>query len=143
MKMKHFLSAVEHKRLHAAIQKAEEGTSGDIVVFLTHKRVPDALAAAHDEFRKLRLEKAAAQNAILFYVAPESQTFAVVGGTALHHKVGQVWWEDMTSLLARHFRAGRFTEGLIAAVERAGAKLQELFPAAHVDRTGERDIVEE
>jgi len=143
MKTKHFLNALEHSRVHAAIQAAEQGTSGDIVVFITHKRVTDPLAAAQTEFRKLSLETAANKDSFLLFVAPQSQKFAVVGGTALHGKAGQAWWDHLSALLARHFKEGRYTDGLVAAIEQAGQKLKQHFPSHTTDRTGQQDIVEE
>jgi len=143
MKTEHFLKAVEHARVHAAIKAAETGTSGDIVVFITHQRVADPLAAAHEEFRKLGLETAEHEDSFLLFVAPKSQKFAVVGGTALHKKTGHAWWDDLSALLARHFREGRYTDGLIAAIDEAGAQLKKYFPATTTDRTGQKDIIEE
>ncbi len=143
MKTKHFLNAVEHARVHAAIQSAEQGTSGDIVVFITHKRVTDPLAAANDEFRKLGLETTTNKDSFLLFVAPTSQKFAVVGGTALHEKVGQAWWDHLSALLTRHFKEGHYTDGLIAALDQAGEQLKHHFPAQSIDRTGQKDIVEE
>ena len=143
MKTKHFLSALEHARVHAAIQAAEQDTSGDIVVYITHKRVTDPLAAANAEFRKLRLETAQNKDSLLLFIAPTSQTFAVVGGTALHDKVGQAWWDHLSALLTHHFKKSRYTDGLVAAIDQAGQKLKEHFPAQTTDRTGQQDIVEE
>ena len=143
MKVKHFLSALEHARVHEAIKAAEQGTSGDIVVVITHKRVTDPLTAAQHEFRRLRLETATNKDSFLLFVAPQSQKFAVVGGTALHDKAGQAWWDHLSALLTRHFKEGRYTDGLIAAIEEAGTKLKHHFPAKAADRTGQQDIVEE
>jgi uncharacterized membrane protein len=143
MKVKHFLSSVEHNRVHQAIRSAEEGTSGDIVVFISHRHVEDPLAAANQEFRKLHLETATDKNSLLIFLAPKSQKFAVVGGTALHAKVGQAWWDELIALLTRHFKEGCYTEGLVATIEQAGRALKTHFPASAPDRTGQRDIVEE
>ncbi len=143
MKIKHFLSALEHDRIHQAIRSAEEGTSSDIVLYISHRRIEDALAEAHLEFRKLRLEQATARNSLLIFLAPKSQKFAVVGGTALHEKVGQAWWDDFVALLTRHFKEGKYTDGLIAALEQASLALKAHFPATAPDRTGQTDIVEE
>ena len=143
MKVKHFLDALEHARVHAAIKAAEEGTSGDIVVYITHKRVEDPLPVANHEFRKLHLETATRKDSVLLFLAPKSQKFAVVGGTALHDKVGQAWWDHLGALLARHFKEGRYTDGLVAAIEQAGQKLKQHFPSHTTDRTGQQDIVEE
>ena len=143
MKVKHFLSALEHKRIHEAIQSAEEGASGRIVLYLSHRNVVDPLAAAHREFLKLKLETTTDKNNLLIFLAPKTQKFAVVGGTALHEKVGQAWWDDFIALLTRHFKEGRYTDGLVAALEQAGRALKTHFPAGSPDRTGRRDIVEE
>jgi uncharacterized membrane protein len=143
MKVKHFLNAIEHAHVHDAIRAAEAGTSGDIVVYITHKHVAEPLGAADREFRRFRLDQAADQNSFLIFLAPKSQTFAVVGGRAFHDKVGQAWWDDISALLTRHFKAGQYTEGLIAAIGRAGENLKAHFPATTTDRTGQKDIVEE
>jgi uncharacterized membrane protein len=143
MKLKHFLNKLQHERVHQAIRAAETGTSGDIVLFVTHRHIADPLAAAHAEFRKLKLEEAKDKNSVLIFLAPKPQKFAVVGGTALYEKVGQPWWDELVALLARHFKAGTYTEGLIATIEEAGRALQKHFPAKSVDRTGQSDIVEE
>jgi uncharacterized membrane protein len=143
MKVRHFLSTVEHDRIHQAIRSAEEGTSGDIVLFISHRKVEDPLVAANDEFAKLRLETATDKNSLLLFLAPRSQKFAVVGGTALHEKVGQAWWDELIALLTRHFKAGEFTEGLLATIEQAGRALKAHFPASAPDRSGQKDIVEE
>jgi len=143
MKVKHFLSALEHDRIHQAIRSAEEGTSGKITVYISHRKVEDPLAAANHEFRKLRLETATDKNGLLIFLAPKSQKFAVVGGTALHAKVGQAWWDELIALLTRHFKEGRYTDGLAATIEQAGRALRTHFPSDAPGRAGEGDIVEE
>jgi uncharacterized membrane protein len=143
MKVKHFLNTLEHDRVHQAIRSAEGETSGDIVLFITHRNVKDPLPAADREFRKLRLETATDKNSLLIFLAPKSQKFAIVGGTALHEKVGQAWWNDLIALLTRYFKESLYTDGLVAAIEHAGKALQLHFPASTPDRTGQKDIVEE
>jgi uncharacterized membrane protein len=143
VKAKHFFNQLEHDRITAAIQAAERGTSGDIVLFITHHAVRDALAAAHTVFTRRHLEKAADDNSLLLFLAPKSQTFAVVGGKALHDRVGQDWWDALIGTLTHHFKQGRFTVGLVAAIEKSGHALQRHFPAQDVDRTGQSDIVED
>jgi uncharacterized membrane protein len=143
MKAKHFFSKLEHSRITDAIQAAELGTSGDIVLFITHRAVDDALAAAQAVFTRMHLEKAVDDNNLLLFLAPKSQTFAVVGGAALHERVGQAWWDALSALLRRHFQAEDYTGGLVAAIEVAGKALQEHFPASGTDRSGQNDFVEE
>jgi uncharacterized membrane protein len=143
VKTKHFLSKLEHTLVHDAIRKAEAGTSGDIVVYITQKEAPDALAAAQEVFTRRHLEKAAKDNSLLIFLAPVSQTFAVVGGKALHEAVGQAWWDDLAGVLRTHFRTSYFTEGLVESIKKAGHALKNHFPADNVDRAGQSDIIEE
>jgi uncharacterized membrane protein len=143
MKVKHFLSAVDHDRVHQAIRSAEEGASGDIILFISHRNVEDPLAAANHQFRKLRFEPATGQNSLLIFLAPQSKKFAIVGGPALHDKMGQSWWNDLVALLARHLKENRYTDGLVATIEQAGRALKTHFPAGAADPKHQRDIVEE
>lgn len=143
MKPRHFLTHVAHQEVLDAIREAEQGTSGDIVVLISHRAANDALAAAHAAFRKLRLDRARAANSFLIFVAPRSQSFALVGGTALHEKVGQAWWDETVAELGLHFREGRFGPGLVNIIRKAGAALKAHFPDASPDRSGQVDIVEE
>ncbi len=143
MTTRHFLNYLEHERIHAAIKRAEKGTSGDIVVFITHKKAPDALAAAQEVFRRRHLKGSAKDNTLLIFLSPPSRTFAVVGGQALHDAVGQEWWEELAGMMRTHFRTRYYSEGLESAVNFAGEALRHYFPAEDVDRTGQADIVEE
>ena len=143
MKAKHFLSKLEHERITNAIKSAEADTSGDVVLFITHRAVNDALTAAHMIFTRRHLEKAADDDSLLFFIAPKSHTFAVVGGKALHDQVGQAWWDALIALLQRHFKAEDYTGGLVGAIEVAGHALKKHFPANGVNRSGRNDIVED
>ncbi|MDD5261240.1 MAG: TPM domain-containing protein [Methylacidiphilales bacterium] len=144
MKLKHFLNGVEHERVLHAIRAAEQGTTGDIVLLISHRRTNDPLAAAHKAFGKLHLKSVGGKNSLLIFVAPESQKFAVVGGTALHEKVGQKWWDDLMVILAEHFKEARYTEGLLAVLNKVGQAYKNHFPAATAqNRKGRRDIIEE
>lgn len=143
MRVKHFLNSLENERVHRAIRAAEEGTSGDVVVHISNLRVNDPVAIARSEFKKLGLDAETKTASLLIFLAPKSKKFAVVGGADLHEKVGQAWWDELAALLAEHFKAGRYTDGLEAAIQRAGTALKHHFPATAVDRTGEKDIVED
>ena len=108
--------------------RPKKGTSGDIVVYITHRDIKDPLAAANREFSKLRLETPTKTNSFLIFLAPKSQKFAVVGGTALHDAVGQSWWDHLSALLTRHFKEGQYTEGLVAAIGARRACPANSFP---------------
>jgi uncharacterized membrane protein len=142
MKLKHFLDSLEHDRVHQTIQAAEKGTSARIVVYISHKNAADPMLAAQAVFKKLGLETAEKKTGLLFFVAPKTQKFAVLGGTALHEKLGQIWWDRLSDSLRAHFQRGSFTDGLVAALEEAGRDLKTHFPSAQSRPGGEIDLIE-
>jgi uncharacterized membrane protein len=143
MKLKHFLSRLEHNRIHQAIQAAEQGTASRIVVYLTRHAVQDPLAAALKTFRKLHLETPQEQANLLLFIAPRAKKFALAGGTALHQKLGQPWWDHLAALLTRHFQNDQYTEGLLAALGEVGLALQTHFPSDASRQPDDSDIVED
>ena len=143
MKTKHFHKAIDQGRVLQAIRDAEEGSTGDIVLLITHKKVEDPLAEANKTFQKLNLNAASDKNSVLILLAPESRKFAFVSGPALHEKVGHAWWNGITSILSQHFKEKRYNEGLLAALEKVGSALKTHFPSSvPLDRSGQQDIME-
>jgi uncharacterized membrane protein len=142
VKLRHFLDQIEHDHIHRAIQAAEEKTSGRIVVYIGHRRVADPLVEARRLFRKLGLESGDEKAGLLLFVAPKTRKFAVLGGKALHEKLGQEWWDRLAEMIAKDFREDRYTAGLLAAIEQAGHALHAHFPAASHSSRGP-DVIEE
>lgn len=129
MRHRDFLSQVDHDAVVAAIRDAESGTSGQIRLFLSHRKTPDAVASARRQFERLGMTKTRHRNAVLLFVAPRSQAFAVVGDTAIHARAGDAAWDAIAAAMAARFRDGDFTGGLRAGIARAGALLREQFPS--------------
>ena len=127
MKTHHFLKQVDHDRLHRAIDQAERGTSVRMVVYITHRSVSDPVDAAQAVFRKLGLEKKSQSCGFLIFLSPKSQTFAVLGGSTLHQKVGQAWWDELARVLSLHFQKGDYTEGLLTATGMAELEFRRFF----------------
>ena len=128
MHHKKFVNQLAHERLHAAIHAAEEKTSGEIRVMVSHKSAPDPVAAAQKAFLHLGMQQTKHRNAVLLFVAPRSRTFAVVGDEAVHAKCGDAFWRELAAAMTGFFKRGEFTEGLVHGVERPGALLAEHFP---------------
>ena len=80
MKTKHLLTEMDHDRITAAIATAEKHTSGEIRVYVSHRKVRDPRHAAAHQFVKLGMDKTKHRNAVLIFIAPESQNFAILGG---------------------------------------------------------------
>ena len=134
MKPRHLIDQIDRHRVETAIHDAELKTSGEIRVVLHEQAAPDALDAARAEFVRLGMEKTNHRNAVLFFVAPVSQTFAVVGDEGVHRKCGETFWQELARAMTEHFKRGDFTTGLVDGIERAGLLLAKEFPRRPDDR---------
>ena len=128
MKHRHFIAQLDRRLIESAIRAAELKTSGEICVVIHHRPVADAVAAARSEFAARGLQKTRHRNAVLIFVAPASQSFAVIGDEAVHKKCGDEFWQELAATMTGLFKAGRFTDGLVQGVERAGDLLARHFP---------------
>ena len=128
MKPKAFLSQLEHGRIVEAIRAAEGRSRGEVRVHVSSQKVADVQAAARAQFEALGMAQTSERNGVLIYVAPESQTFAVIGDSGIHEHCGAAFWSDVAAAMQDDFRAGRFTDGIVKGVERTGAALAEKFP---------------
>lgn len=132
--LEQFLAEPDHARVMAAIAAAERRTSGELRVHLDEHCEDDPLDRAAFVFSELGMHRTRQRNGALLYVNVTDRRVAVIGDAGIHQLVGQHFWDDVLELVKLHFIGGRYTEGLIAGVERIGAKLQQHFPWQHDDR---------
>lgn len=128
MKHRHFLGRVNASEVVEHIRAAEARTSGEIRVFVSRKEAPDPVAVARAKFEELGMGRTRDHNGVLVFVAPRSKTFAIVGDAAVHDICGQSFWEETRNRMQEHYRGGRYTEGVVLAVDRAGELLAKHFP---------------
>jgi uncharacterized membrane protein len=128
MKTKHLFRELDHDQITAAIVEAEKHTSGEIRVYVSHHKVHDPRHAGTRQFLKLGMDKTRHRNAVLIFIAPESQNFAILGDVAVHTKCGEAFWEDTASAMREFFRQRKFTEGIVHGISTAGKLLAQQFP---------------
>src|SRR5205085_4867471 len=129
MRTHRFLRQLEHDRIVNAIKEAEAKTSGQVRVFLQRgKFEEEALVRARRKFVQLGMEKTTDRNAVLIFVAPRAQKFAVVGDEAVHKKCGEQFWQDLVDRMRGHFLREDFTQALLEAITAAGEVLTRHFP---------------
>jgi uncharacterized membrane protein len=123
-----FFDSLDRPAIVQAIQRAEAKSVGEIRVHLHHGTVSDALAAAKAAFTRLGMEKTAHGTGCLLFLAPDSRAFAVIGGSGIHGKVGDTFWLEARDAAQALFAEAKFTEGIVAAVDRLGDALATFFP---------------
>ena len=135
MKAKSFLQAVDHERIVAAIREAEARSRGEIRVHVSHADCDDPQRAAAQKFEKLGMSATKERNGVLIFIAPKSQSFAVIGDLGIHERCGEACWRESAGGMAQAFRERRFTDGILGAVRRVADALHEHFPrvAGRVD----------
>jgi uncharacterized membrane protein len=129
-----YIDELDRTRIESAIASAEKATSGEVRVVILPGKVPDAVAAAAEEFQRLGMHDTAERNAVLIAVAPDAHQFALYGDAGVHARCGQGFWQDVAGVMEARFRAGHHTEAIIGGVARVGELLAKEFPRRDDDR---------
>jgi uncharacterized membrane protein len=118
---------VDHKRVRAAIRRAEAPTGAAISVAISPPIEGDVHTAA---LRVLHASRPHARGlaAVLFFVVPSRRAFAVVGNARAHEALGQASWDGIVATLQRHFTRAEPTVGLEAGIAEVGDHLRRHFP---------------
>jgi uncharacterized membrane protein len=126
--IKHFFSAEQEQDLMLAIRRAEEHTSGEIRVHFEAKCPGDAFKRGLEVFTMLEMHKTKLRNGVLFYIAMETQKFAIIADQGIHEKVTEGFWNEIRDEMASFFRQNNLIEGLKIGVVKAGKALKDYFP---------------
>jgi uncharacterized membrane protein len=128
-KRKPLFDEAQKQRIVGAIQSAEQCTSGEIRVYVeSHCRYVNALDRAVEIFAALNMEKTAARNGVLVYVALKDRQLAVFGDTGIHQKVGQTFWEKQVRNILADFNKADYAGGIASVVAEIGHALEHHFP---------------
>ena len=128
MKPNDFIAKLDRAAIEATIQRAEAGTSGEIRVVISRQAVDDPVAAARGEVERAGMHKTRRRNAVLLFIAPVSQGFALIGDEGVHAKCGDTFWTDVAASMQKNFRDGDHTAALLEGIARCGALLSAHFP---------------
>jgi|SRR5664279_709542 len=128
MKASSFFSKEQQDQILAAVKEAEKETSGEIRVHIESSLKADVLDRAAWLFKKLGMDKTEARNGVLFYLALTDRKFAIIGDVGINSKVPVGFWDNISELLRKNFKEGKFTEGLSEGILMAGEQLKTHFP---------------
>ena len=134
MNHKEFISKLDEARIVQAIAGAERKSSGEIRVYISHRRRTDPLKFARKRVVELRMTQTRHRNAVLIYLVPLTRQFAVVGDAGVHEKCGDTFWQQVSAGMVGLLKQGRFTEAILAAIQMIGDILARHFPRDPDDR---------
>ncbi len=123
-----FVQSLDEERIVEAIREAEARSRGEIRVHVADHEVIDSRAEAVAVFERLGMTRTDERNGVLLFVAPESQAIAVIGDRDIHSRGGEELWVAVAEMVRDEFRAGRFTEGIVAGIRALGDELARHFP---------------
>ena len=123
------LTKADRARIAQAIAAAEDGTTGTIAVRIVNDKHLDAVEKAKSEFGQIGMHRHEAANAALVLVAPRARQFAVIGDSALHARVGDEFWKQLTVEMRRYFAYDQMADGIVHAVGRLGEQFRTHFAA--------------
>lgn len=128
-KQPEFFSPEEKELIVAAIQAAEQRTSGEVRVYVeTHCRFVDPLDRALEIFHGLKMNETKDRNAVLVYVAMKDRQLAIYGDEGIHQKVGSEFWKEEVRKMVQDFHTKGYAEGIAHIVTEIGKALITHFP---------------
>lgn len=122
------MSELNRQSIRRAIDDAERATTGRIVVRVLPHLGENPLKTAEDQLRQARLHHHPHRNSVVFAVAPHTRQFAVYGDEAIHHKLGDTYWQQLVAEMTDRFKRGDPTQALAYGIERIGEQLRTHFP---------------
>lgn len=133
MSARTFFTKEEQQKIVTAIKEAELNTSGEIRVHIENNCKEEALERAAEVFYDLKMNRTAARNGILFYLAVKDHKFAIIGDEGINKNVEHDFWNDIKDEMIYNFKENKFAEGLIAGILKCGDKLKKYFPYQNDD----------
>lgn len=141
MRPDRFLTADQQQTVVDAVRLAEKDTSGEIRIHIDSRCTGNPVERAEEVFCNLGMYRTERRNGVLIYLACNSKVFAILGDKGINDIVPDNFWDDISLLMGREFREGRFTEGLSQAVRMVGEKLKEFFPYQQNDVNEQPDEI--
>jgi uncharacterized membrane protein len=131
---RHYPAALMEK-IRRRITDLEQRHPGELRFVVEHALEPGDLISgltarerALEVFGLLRVWDTEHNNGVLVYVLHAEHAVEIVADRGLARCVDQAEWDALCRQVETHFRAGRFEEGALAALDGAARLLEQHFP---------------
>ena len=129
------------QRIQQAIADSERIHSGEIrfaveasLPWSYLKRDAPARERAAMIFAKLRVWDTEQNNGVLIYVELADHSIELIADRGIARRVPRAEWDAICNAMRDHYRAGRFEQGTLEAVQAVGERLARHFPLAEGER---------
>ncbi len=131
--LKKYLSHSDLKIIAVKIGEVERTTSGEIRVSVVRRRRWSERnltleQVAHRDFHRLGMEKTKDATGVLLFLLLGERKFRIVADKGINERVDQATWDEIAQFIASSFKEERYLDGLVGAISRVGAVLQQHFP---------------
>lgn len=123
-----FFTDEEEKQIMRSIRRAEQGTSGEVRLYVESHCKKQTHERTIEIFKKLKMYMTKERNGVLIYMALKDKKFAIFGDEGIHQKLGHSFWQEEAQLLKGFLQNEEITEGVCQVVETIGNKLKTIFP---------------
>ncbi|WP_147678451.1 TPM domain-containing protein [Algibacter pacificus] len=127
-KVEDFLTSEEEQEIVEAIRLSELNTSGEIRVHIENSANGDATHRALEVFHYLKMDNTKLQNGVLIYVAINDKAFVIYGDEGINKVVPENFWDSTKDAMQTQFKLGKFKQGIIEGILKAGEQLATFFP---------------
>ncbi len=128
MNAANFFSKEEKEVIKSAVKEAELNTSGEIRVHIDNHCKEEVMDRAAWWFEKLKMQKTAQRNGVLFYLAVKDHKFAILGDGGINAVTQDDFWDQIKEKMLASFMEGEFANGLKEGILMAGEALKSHFP---------------
>ena len=128
MNAANFFSKEEKEVIKSAVKEAELNTSGEIRVHIDNHCKEEVMDRAAWWFEKLKMQKTAQRNGVLFYLAVKDHKFAILGDGGINAVTPDDFWDQIKEKMLASFMEGEFANGLKEGILMAGEALKSHFP---------------
>ena len=87
-----------------------------------------ARRAAREQFHLRGIHRTAEHSGVLFYVSLAERYVEIIADEGIHARVGGDRWQEIVNLFVAEVKAGRITDGFVAAITAIGEAMSAHYP---------------
>ena len=120
----------DKKQIEVAISQLEKRTSAELRVYIEHHLPKNSLNLDRSLaiFKQLEMDKTAARNAVLIYIAYKDHQCSIIGDIGIHQFVGDNFWQQQCKTMTSYFKNKQYSLGVVSTIEKIANELAKYFP---------------